>query len=728
MAECVFCEKSLEDGQDTAILREKGSESINRASEQQGSSIRTHKGQRVHTECRRVFTHPQTIAKAQEKVTEQDQPSPCILRSETPTFSLDKHCLFCGEPATYNEKKRDGMDVYPVRTTSFQNIVLHSCAQRKDEWSTLVSGRIAYAHDLIAADAVYHQSCNVNFRTGKQVPQQHSSGLGSVAKKQRLGRPKEAERYEAFLLVAKYLEENDDEQITITDLIEKMETGLLGSEVAAYGFTHMKSKLMEHFGDNIIITELNGKPNVVTFRRTAANILHDFYKEQKKEDPNIEKIRMINTVAKLIKSDIKAVDSSNDVYPTREQMSSTEAAVQFIPQSLLMLLQGLFVGKNTDLKVASIGQAIMQATRPRVILAPLQFGLATEMHHQFSSRFIVDTLHKHGFSCSYSEVRKFEKSAALTQGAELPEPGSGEFIQHVGDNVDHNIRTLDGFGTFHGMGIISTFTPGKLLSKPVPRVSVTTDDIIKVGRINIKTFKSQHTGRNPLTYKELQAMEVHDPTYHIDLLWEVAFVLRPKRPAWSGMMQAVHQGDYPGKSSVQFLPMIDMDSTDMSCIFSTLTYVCEQANAYNVTPVITFDQPLWWKALMIIESEPTDSFLKSLVLRLGGLHMEMSLLGSIGYLMAGSGLQEVLEVVYAGNAVKHMLSGKAISRAVRGHLLVDAALNTILVANAYNLPIPTHQPDQPERDTESTSDDWHTIGLSGEMEVEVEDEVIPDKN
>ena len=33
--------------------------------------------------------------------------------------------------------------------------------------------------------------------------------------------------------------------------------------------------------------------------------------------------------------------------------------------------------------------------------------------------------------------------------------------------------------------------------------------------------------------------------------------------------------------------------------------------------------------------------------------MEIRFLGSIGYLMAGSGLQEVLEVIYAGNAVKH---------------------------------------------------------------------------
>ena len=145
---------------------------------------------------------------------------------------------------------------------------------------------------------------------------------------------------------------------------------------------------------------------------------------------------------------------------------------------------------------------------------------------------------------------------------------------------------------------------------------MTKDDIVKLGRINIRTFKSQHTARNPLTYKDLQAMEVHDPTHHIDLLWEVALVLRPKRPAWSGMMQGVHQGEYPGKSSVQFLPMIDMDPTDMSCIYSTLTFVCKQAKAYNVTPVITSDQPFWWKALMIVESEPNNGHLKSIVLRL----------------------------------------------------------------------------------------------------------------
>ena len=54
----------------------------------------------------------------------------------------------------------------------------------------------------------------------------------------------------------------------------------------------------------------------------------------------------------------------------------------------------------------------------------------------------------------------------------------------------------------------------------------------------------------------------------------------------------------------------------------------------------------------------------------------MSFLGCIGHIMAGSGLQEVLELVFAKNAVGHMLTGKAVARAARGHFLVDAALNT----------------------------------------------------
>ena len=90
---------------------------------------------------------------------------------------------------------------------------------------------------------------------------------------------------------------------------------------------------------------------------------------------------------------------------------------------------------------------------------------------------------------------------------------------------------------------------------------------------------------------------------------------------------------------------------------------------------------------MIIVTEPVESGLRSIVLRLGGFHTEMSFLGCIGHLMAASGLQELLELIYASNAVVHILSGKAIVRAVRGHFLVDAALNAIILSSVFNEPI-----------------------------------------
>ena len=72
---------------------------------------------------------------------------------------------------------------------------------------------------------------------------------------------------------------------------------------------------------------------------------------------------------------------------------------------------------------------------------------------------------------------------------------------------------------------------------------------------------------------------------------------------------------------------------------------------------------MWWKVLMIIESEPANSDLHQVVLRLGSFHTEMSFIGSIGHLMAESGLKELLELIYVPTAVEHTLTVKAIARA-----------------------------------------------------------------
>ena len=67
------------------------------------------------------------------------------------------------------------------------------------------------------------------------------------------------------------------------------------------------------------------------------------------------------------------------------------------------------------------------------------------------------------------------------------------------------------------------------------------------------------------------------------------------------------------------------------------------------------------------------------VIRLEGFHTIMSFLESIDYLMEGSGMERLFEVVYARNTVPHIMSSKVVSRALRAHLLVESALTCVLL-------------------------------------------------
>lgn len=144
-------------------------------------------------------------------------------------------------------------------------------------------------------------------------------------------------------------------------------------------------------------------------------------------------------------------------------------------------------------------------------------------------------------------------------------------------------------------------------------------------------------------------------------------------------MQHVSSGNHPPKSTTTMLPIIDLNPSDYTCIYSVLLYVLEQSNRLGMTvPCLTFDQPLYFKAMEIITAKSMN-----IVCRLGGFHTLMSFLGSIGDLMEGTGLEEALQKVYGKNAVEHMMTGKATARSLRGHMLVDAALHMMLMSEFF---------------------------------------------
>ncbi len=275
---CAICKSSVSTGVPSSTLTAKGSSTINQVSDARKDSICTMPGEIVHRECRRKYCNPDQIAKdtSQEESmpsTSSDRP---VLRSSEEGFSFKTDCFFCGRPAKLGRKRKH--DVILVKTIGIKETIVKICQERADSWSDTVKARILHVHDLHAADAVYHQTCSVNFRTKKQMPM--AQFIIEDSKRPKLGRPQDDKRAEAFLEVATYLEENDDEQIIINDLIDLMNQKLADTNYEANSYPHMKSKLQEHFGERIVQTEINGKPNVVTFRTTARVVLQDYYSKQ----------------------------------------------------------------------------------------------------------------------------------------------------------------------------------------------------------------------------------------------------------------------------------------------------------------------------------------------------------------------------------------------------------------------------------------------------------------
>ena len=84
--------------------------------------------------------------------------------------------------------------------------------------------------------------------------------------------------------------------------------------------------------------EINGKQNIVTFRSKTKNILHDFYKSWRSDDVELEKTRIIETAAMLLKMKLKSVTVPQQ-HIHQLNIESLTHSKEFFSQSLQLLLE-----------------------------------------------------------------------------------------------------------------------------------------------------------------------------------------------------------------------------------------------------------------------------------------------------------------------------------------------------------------------------------------------------
>ena len=123
------------------------------------------------------------------------------------------------------------------KNREFDKKVLEVDDKRNDALAISVKGRIRFTTDLHAADAVYHTACDSSFRTGKNYIE--NENLAS----QGLGRQVVSDREKVFQQMIEYLRANDEEQITLHDLTELVDSFLKDSLHEAFTAKLMKHKL-----------------------------------------------------------------------------------------------------------------------------------------------------------------------------------------------------------------------------------------------------------------------------------------------------------------------------------------------------------------------------------------------------------------------------------------------------------------------------------------------------
>lgn len=116
----------------------------------------------VHVECRKEYTHKKNIAafkrQRDEEAAGTSNPSPH--KKRTRAFDFKTLCLFCGEKADEESEikkhQEHRLKISQVSTLSFKETVIKTAELRCDKLGKIVRERVNFEHDLVAAEARYH--------------------------------------------------------------------------------------------------------------------------------------------------------------------------------------------------------------------------------------------------------------------------------------------------------------------------------------------------------------------------------------------------------------------------------------------------------------------------------------------------------------------------------------------------------------------------------------------
>ena len=362
---------------------------------------------------------------------------------------------------------------------------------------------------------------------------------------------------------------------SVKETQDKMKEQVTGQVV--YGVQYIKSLLTNRYQNHIYFCNEPGRENIIYFKEMADYLINEKYKG-KKTTVQEESKRIQTLAANLIKTEIREREFNEETYPSVGDIAN----LTWSPPLLRHFLKGLI---NSELKQESLVQCIVKAVKKDTIPS-LLFGLVVDLDRAFGSKGLLRHLSRLGLLITPDEVTLYRQSVLEASIALSTTLQNGAFIQWSTDNVDHNLATLGGKGTFHGMGILAAVIPFGSFSQltQITRLKEKkpADEIVKNRRVPIFNYDCPATLERFPKISSLKTRKVRDGvTFDLEselfwhLSWYFSLSIQP-RTLWSGFMQSrFSKTEYRfyQKSDVILLPIIDHQPTNLACIYSTLLFI-----------------------------------------------------------------------------------------------------------------------------------------------------------
>ncbi|KAJ8897634.1 hypothetical protein PR048_002983 [Dryococelus australis] len=243
-----------------------------------------------------------------------------------------------------------------------------------------------------------------------------------------------------------------------------------------------------------------------------------------------------------------------------------------------------------------------------------------------------------------------EKRLRELLSASYGNTGNG-FVQFVFDNADHNIRTVDGHGTFHVMG--GGGGRGYAVCDTIficsDEFSCSTTEDSTNGKYCWKVWL--HPNRH---LRPVQESWIESPGNGRRPLREIAPDGCPNRnhiqlnlDGWLIPRKRSYE-----KSAVIPCPSSILQNSNPTSVNTCLRFAAEECRKRQQRCIVMFDKPLFIKAMDIVFWADETDELSKMIVRLGGFHLLMSYMGAVRK---------------KKNAVVHMAKGYSYTRALRAH-------------------------------------------------------------